>query len=294
MWLEAEALVEHLLQLAAQDVAVVVGRDEDVCRSAVKPLVTVQTWRSCASTTPWCADDRAADGVGVDLLRRALQEDPRRLAQQRERAQRQSAATKSEAIGSKRFQPVTRMSAPATAVPANAAMSVATWRKAARMLMLRCEPPISDRRRERVDGDRRERDGEHDPAVHLDGVDQAADGAVDDPGGDEEEADPVEPARRAPPRARSRTSSARAAGRRGELRRPERAGEREHVREHVARVGEERERVRDEPGGELRHEERRDERERDRERAAILGAVRVVVAVVVRVRHERSVEAPVR
>ena len=51
-------------------------------------------------------------------------------------AQSISAATPRLAIGSKRFQPVRRMSAPAIAVPTNAARSVATCRNAPRTLRL--------------------------------------------------------------------------------------------------------------------------------------------------------------
>ena len=49
---------------------------------------------------------------------------------------KQRLATPRLAIGSKRFQPVARISAPASAVPAKPARSVVTCRKAPRMLML--------------------------------------------------------------------------------------------------------------------------------------------------------------
>jgi len=59
-------------------------------------------------------------------------------------------------------------------------------------------------------------------------------------------------------------------GRRG----GERGGERGGVREHVARVGEQRQRVRDDAGRHLACHEREDQRERDREPLAV-SAVRV-------------------
>ena len=68
---------------------------------------------------------------------RALEEDAPRFAEQRPaRAQASARRRASPAIGSKRSQPVASTSAPATAVPANAARSVATCRNAPRTFRL--------------------------------------------------------------------------------------------------------------------------------------------------------------
>ena len=83
--------------------------------------------------------------------------------------------------GRSRFQPVTRTSPPAIAVPTKAARSVATWRNAPRTFRLVAVGPREHERRGEVDGDAGERDDEHDAAVHVRRRDEAADAGVDDP-----------------------------------------------------------------------------------------------------------------
>ena len=66
-------------------------------QSAGKPLVTVQTWRSCASTTSRSATSARPTSSGSIAVRRALEEDRRRLAQQRTSSTRTSATATREA-----------------------------------------------------------------------------------------------------------------------------------------------------------------------------------------------------
>src|SRR5205085_6852468 len=105
------------------------GSTRTCAASAGKPLVTVHTCRSCTSTTCGSATIRrptASGSISPGEPSMKIRVDSRRSAAL---DQKTSAATARLAIGSNRSQPVARTSAPATAVPAKAARSVATWRK---------------------------------------------------------------------------------------------------------------------------------------------------------------------
>src|SRR5581483_11242436 len=100
------------------------------------PLVSVQTWRSCTSTTSgssriarptvsgWMFSGATSRKIRVDS--RSSPKAPQNI----------SAATTSPAIGSNRSHPVARIRPPTTAVPANAARSVTTCRNAPRTFRL--------------------------------------------------------------------------------------------------------------------------------------------------------------
>jgi hypothetical protein len=134
-----------------------------------------------------------------------------------------------------------------------------------------------ERRRE-VDRDAGERDPEHDAAVHGRRRGEPARGRVHDEEADDEQRDAVslrgedlaaaEPERPRPAR-----------GMRRDVRRDQCGGERGRVGEHVAGIGEQRERAGEERGHDFAHHERDDQRERDRDRAAVVRAVSVRVRV---------------
>ena len=83
--LEPEPLAQHRLQPAAHAVAVGARRDEHVRESTGKPLVSVQTCRSCTSRTSGTATIACATSSGSMSPGRRLEEDARRLADQPER-----------------------------------------------------------------------------------------------------------------------------------------------------------------------------------------------------------------
>ena len=151
------------------------GSTSTCAESEGKPLPTVQTWRSCTSTT--CG----TSSIAWPISRGSSGETSSRIrVDSRSSArldQKISAATTRLATGSARFQPVARTIAPAIAVPAKAARSVATCRKAPRMFRLSRLGRVQQRGRDEVDGDPGQRDDEHDAAAHLGRVDQAAHGA---------------------------------------------------------------------------------------------------------------------
>ena len=112
------------------------GSTRTCAASAGKPLVTVQTWRSCTSTTSGSSASACATASGsipAGDASRKMRPDSRSSVH----AERSiSAATKRPATESSRFQPVSRISPPATAVPMNAARSVTMCRYAPRMFRL--------------------------------------------------------------------------------------------------------------------------------------------------------------
>ena len=80
--LDPELLAEHVLEVAAPLVAVVVGLDDDVGGDRVKPDVTSQMCRSWTSTMPgWAASVRPI-ASGSTPGRRALEQHRRCVAQQ--------------------------------------------------------------------------------------------------------------------------------------------------------------------------------------------------------------------
>ena len=140
---DSEPLVEEGFQLEADPVTPAPGWTSTCAESAGKP--SVQTWRSWVSTTRdgsrWRARHRPSGGCGAPSRKMRL--DSRRSDHA---AANISAATSSDAIGSRRFQPVRRIRTAATPVPMNAARSVTIWRYAPRTLRLwlahgRAAPP---------------------------------------------------------------------------------------------------------------------------------------------------------
>ena len=132
-----------------------------------------------------------------------------------------------------------------------------------------------------VDPDPDEGDHEDRPSVRRRRRDETANGAVDDQAGEDEQRRAVrlrgedlraaEPERAVPARRLRR-----------EPQHDERHHERARVGEHVRRVGEERERVREDAGDDLADHEGDDQRERNGQAASVVAAsVRVTVRVVV-------------
>ena len=246
-----------------------VSGDTSTCAaSAGKPLVTVQTWRSCTSTTSGSAGERACDLVRVDAGRRPLEEDPARLAEERPaRAQAErgdgEAGDRVEAVPAGREHERTRD----RGAGERREIGRDVQERAAHVQALAVGARQHERRDE-VHGDADERDDEHDAAVHVGRRDEPAHGAVDDPDADEEQRDPVR--LRGEDLGASEPERPRAArGARREPRGDERSRERRGVGEHVPRVGEQRERARDDAGGDLARHQADDQDERDREQPAV-------------------------
>jgi len=135
--------------------------------------------------------------------------------------------------------------------------------------------------REEIDADPDEGDDEDDRPARLRRRDEATDGAVDDQAGEDEQRGAVrlrredlgaaQPERPVPARGLSR-----------EAQHDERHGERACVGEHVRCVGEERERMGEDPGGHLAGHEGDDQRKRDRQAARVVAAaVRVPMRMLV-------------
>ena len=106
--LEPEPLAEHRLEPAAQRRGSRrPARRARAPRRTGKPLVSVQTCRSCTSRRPATATIARADRVRVDVAGRRLEEDARRLADQPVRAPRTSARRRADRrSGRTRSQPV--------------------------------------------------------------------------------------------------------------------------------------------------------------------------------------------
>ena len=157
------------------------ARTSTCAESAGKPLVTVQTCRSCTSTTPGSATSarpprrgrcRRARARGRSASTRAgaptlAADHQRRDGEARDRVEAVPAGEQDERARD--------------AVPAKAARSVATWRYAPRTLRLSRLAPCEHAVATRLTAMPAERDGEHDPAVHVGGRDQPAHRLVDDP-----------------------------------------------------------------------------------------------------------------
>ena len=116
-------------------------------------------------------------------------------------------------------------------------------------------------RRGEVDEDPDQRDDEHDPALDLRRIDQTADRAVQDPYPDDQQRQPVDlRGQDLHPLVSERPAAARGTGRHG--RREDGETERGGVGEHVPRVGEQCERVRDQAEDDLAGHEQHDQDER--------------------------------
>ena len=245
------------------------GRRARARRATGKPLVSVQTCRSCTSTTLGLGDDRAPDGVRLDVCRATTSRKMRVDSRSSPNApQNMSAATRRPAIGSKRSQPVASTSAPATAVPTNAARSVATCRNAPRTFRLSRLARASSA-----------------VATRLTAIPASATTRTIPPC-----TSPAKPAGESPPNtiqmptSRSsrpfacaeRISSRRkpyvhrpCAGRAAIVAATSANAERGDVGDQVPGVGEQRERAGEDPGDELADHQRRDQRERGEQQPAI-------------------------
>ena len=188
------------------------------------------------------------------------------------------AATISEAIPSAWSKPVVRMTSPAIAVKTKAARSVRMCWKAPSTLS---ESRFAfDERpgRDQVDDDPEDCDREDDPALDVGRIDQPPDPLVDDQQPEHEQGGAVElgaedagalPAERQRPAGR--------AG--GEADRDQRQDQGAGVGQHVGRVGEQRQRVGDDPDDHLDRHEPEDQRQGDRQLRAIgIGGDRVRMA----------------
>ena len=290
---ELEALLEQALEPPASVVTVDARTDEHVRRQRGEaarhgPHVEVVHLGDVG-----IGGESARDVVGIDPCRRGLKEDPARLANQRPaRAHHQR---RDEQAGDR-----------VEAAPPGEEHECAGERGAnergeigghvqVRALYVEARPVGArehERRRE-IHCDADERDDEHDAAVHCGRMDEAARRGVHDPDAEQQQRDPVrlggedlgaaEPerplsARR--PRCETRGDECRREGRR--------------VREHVTRVGEQRERARDDARGDLDAHEGHDQHEGGRERAPVTRArvaMRVPMRMPVRMHYDSAAQA---
>ena len=176
MWSRSKRSLEQLLEPAPRLVAVDAGRDEHVRGERGKAARHRPDVQVVHLVDVGIVDDRARDVVGIDPGRRRLEEDP---APTRGAASSSSEASAPRRAGPRsgrtRFQPVSRMSAPAIAVPTNAARSVATCRNAPRTLRLERSARASTSVAARFTAIADERDDEHDAAAHADRIDEPPD-----------------------------------------------------------------------------------------------------------------------
>ena len=101
------------------------------------------------------------------------------------------AAITSEAIGSARSSPASRIRTAAPAVASAAYRSVSTCWRLPSMFRLRRSAPASSRAATTLASDAHERDQEHQGRVHVGRGDQPADSLVGDEGGQDQQRDPV-------------------------------------------------------------------------------------------------------
>ena len=113
---DPEPLVEERLELEPDSVTVRPGLDEDVCRESRKAVGDRPDVEVVRLDDPGCRDRRPNLGRRADsgAPSRKIRPDSRRSDHA---AANMSAATSSEAIGSSRFQPVTRMRSAARPCP---------------------------------------------------------------------------------------------------------------------------------------------------------------------------------
>ena len=187
-----------------------------------------------------------------------------------------TAATTSDAIGSARVQPVVSTTTPATTVAANAHTSVTRCATTPRTFSVdrsaRPARPVAAQ----IHDDADERDHGNDAAACRRRMDQPQDGLDGEPDRQQDQRDPAElagqridagepvgvGAARRPPR---------------DPRRHDRQSQRTGVGEHVRGVGDQRQRMGEQPGDDLGDHEREHHRERGREPAPIGGCRPAVV-----------------
>ena len=242
------------------------GETRTCAASAGKPLVTVQTCRSCTSTTSGSATSARANVVRVDPGGRGFEEDAARVAD--ERPARAHHQRRDEQAGDR-----------VEAIPARDEHERAGDRGAdeggevggdvqERAADVEARP-VGAREHERrgeVHGDADERDDEDDAAVHGRRIDEPPDrGVRRSRRRASRSVMPFACAARISARPKPNVHGPRA-GRVARRDGDERRGERGRVGEHVARVGEQRERVASDPPRDLDAHEAEDQRERDRQR----------------------------
>ena len=193
------------------------------------------------------------------------------------------------------------MRPPASAVPAKPARSVVDVQEGAAYVDALRLPVRQHCRGAQVGGGSDQGHDQHDPAAHLGRGDQPANRGVADPGSDQEQRDSVHLGRE---HLDSPQPVGPAPGGRpgGDTDGSDRESERKRVGEHVTGVGQERERVRDDPESDLYCHHSREERQRQEKRAPVVAApigtrcegTMLVLATHARVpgrRHTRSLRA---
>ena len=113
------------------------GRTSTCAASAGNPEVTSQTWRSWTSTTPGWAASALPTAAGSTPWGAASSSTRPEAHSNRHPEASMSTATSSEAIGSARSKPVTRITAPAAAASSDDHRSVSTCARAPSMFRLR-------------------------------------------------------------------------------------------------------------------------------------------------------------
>ena len=275
-----EALAEQGLDAAANGMAVGAGVDEHMRRErreAARHRPDVEIVRLDHLRH---RDDRAADVGGVDLLRRHLQEDPGRVAQQavarpeHERGH-DEAGDRVGAIPARRQDDAARDRRPDECDEVRRDVQERAPHVEAVSTRARQE-----QRGAEIDRDADERDHKDDPAADVIRRDEPSHGLVEDPDPDQEEGQTVRLGGEdlKPPEAEGPASPGRSRRHRGG---EEREAERGRIRDHVPRVREQRERACDDAGHELRGHEGDDQGQRAGERAPVVGRATVLVAVIV-------------
>ena len=225
--------------------------------------------RHIASPTSSTSIPRGADSSSTSSGSRIRRHDPSRIRQPI-----RSAATASASSG-----PPAAITTPATSAPSEPSASAAEWRRTPSRLRSSRSPRARTNVATRVADQAEGADGRDAGTVHLGRVGQAPDRLDEHPA----------PRRRRAAR-RSRTPRRSRRGRRPNVWRP-RAGrvaahaardaerDRADVRQHVPGVGEQGDRVEQQPAGHRRRQHRHVDGERDRHPAGVAGA-QVVVSVV--------------
>ena len=271
---EAEALVQHRLELAPGGVAVGVAVDEHVRgerREAGGDRPHVQVVDLVDPGTAAIARPTSSTSVPAGEPSSRIWTESRRIVHELARISRPIATL---TTGSAYSQPVARMISAATITPTEPSRSAITWRSAAETLRLSPEWRVQDPRGDQVDGQAADRDRQHQPRLDLGRVAEAHPGLDEDPDRDRDQGDAVEE-RREDLGAAVAEGAARAPGAAGEPGGEQGDAEREAVGEHVRGVGEQRQAARDQAADDLGDEEERGQREDELQRALGAGAVEV-------------------
>ena len=276
--LELEPLAKHGLDPAADSVAVGARVDEHVRRERRKagrdrPHVEVVHLDDARH-----GEDRAADVLGGHAARRRLQEDAHGLAEQPPGAGEHEHADeqRDERVGE---LPARHDDDDAGDDHAHRAPEVGehVQQRPAHVEAV-ASRPVQHARRGEVHGEADRADHEHPAAGDVRWVGEAPRSLHEDPDRDDDEQDAVRERREdlGPPVAEAPLRRRRPPGEPGREQ-----GERQRggVGEHVPGVGQDGQRVGEQPDDDLHDEEARDERQRDRERLPVGAQPRVLVAV---------------